>query len=735
MPSSLTPEQRLHARFWIDTIGADIAKCNSKSKDPSVEKWGTNIDREMDYGALLKAGHYDQGMDIICGQLRYGTYYKGKWLTVFDFDILDAFQKFLDLIGMTLDELAQWTRVEWHHNPAKLHVFFLSDKPFRNVMSGRGLEVYAQKKLVFVSPSVHKDGIPYQPYGTKEIVLLSGHIRQMQVEAILEAFMNEFGVSYWDDDSVKQYVEFLEKPDTILEAGQRHYGLKALACSWFNRLYGSISQLTDEQRLQRLFEYNQKQCNPPKPEQEIVGIWDWVQKTFTDSRKKKLDELLQEAKAKLEKKKNKKKIKEGLHLINNLYRFATLKDTDEILFYRDGIYHYGGENLIRKSLQEIFGDETSISMCREIVDHIRRQTYHDRSEFDADLDVINLKNCLYNLRTGEYADHTSDYLSLNQKPIIFDPNAPVPTKFIKFLKQVTYSTDVWTLIQLIAYTFYRDNPFEIIVILHGSGSNGKSVLFAVITALHGSDNVSNVSLKHVAESRFGLYDLVAKDVNLDAELSSGVIEDTSMLKKLTGRQLTRVEDKYKSAFDVKLHAKLWLSANKIPQTKDDSDAWYRRNIIISFPNTFSGKNEDPDLISKLATEEELSGIFNLLMFTLRQVLAQGTITVGNIQDRRNKYEMASDPIHSFILEAISKQSVESNSLTKKTLYAAYRHFCSKYKLAMESYVNFCRILKQRYNYQDGQEPTGDRRRIWQGLALSAEYVKVVAANPQVEEDD
>jgi phage/plasmid-associated DNA primase len=39
-----------------------------------------------------------------------------------------------------------------------------------------------------------------------------------------------------------------------------------------------------------------------------------------------------------------------------------------------------------------------------------------------------------------------------------------------------------------SYTFYRDNPFEIITTLNGSGSNGKSVLFGLLTALHGTAN-------------------------------------------------------------------------------------------------------------------------------------------------------------------------------------------------------------------------------------------------------
>lgn len=66
------------------------------------------------------------------------------------------------------------------------------------------------------------------------------------------------------------------------------------------------------------------------------------------------------------------------------------------------------------------------------------------------------------------------------------------------------------------YTFHRINLLEIIVYLHGFGGNGKSVIFNLLNALHGDENVSHVSLKTITERFFGLYDLVGKDMNLDA---------------------------------------------------------------------------------------------------------------------------------------------------------------------------------------------------------------------------
>lgn len=56
-----------------------------------------------------------------------------------------------------------------------------------------------------------------------------------------------------------------------------------------------------------------------------------------------------------------------------------------------------------------------------------------------------------------------------------------------------YPSDIRTLLELMAYSFYRDNPFEILSMLFGNGSNGKSVLFGVLAALHGVGNISNVS--------------------------------------------------------------------------------------------------------------------------------------------------------------------------------------------------------------------------------------------------
>ncbi len=85
-----------------------------------------------------------------------------------------------------------------------------------------------------------------------------------------------------------------------------------------------------------------------------------------------------------------------------------------------------------------------------------RKTYVKMQEFDSNLDIINLKNGLYNWRTGEFFPHTHDYYSLNQKTITYNPKAR-PKLFIKFLKEVLYLQDIRTAVELIAYTFIKKN--------------------------------------------------------------------------------------------------------------------------------------------------------------------------------------------------------------------------------------------------------------------------------------
>jgi hypothetical protein len=76
------------------------------------------------------------------------------------------------------------------------------------------------------------------------------------------------------------------------------------------------------------------------------------------------------------------------------------------------------------------------------------------------------------------------------------------------------------------------------------------------------------------------------------------------------------------------------------------------------------------LLAKLTAEEELSGIFNVLMIALQRLLKNNSVFVNEkiIQTRREKYEMAADPSGSFIEHAVARDSEESDKTPKDLLY-------------------------------------------------------------------
>ncbi|HET7344981.1 MAG TPA: primase-like DNA-binding domain-containing protein, partial [Nitrososphaeraceae archaeon] len=75
-----------------------------------------------------------------------------------------------------------------------------------------------------------------------------------------------------------------------------------------------------------------------------------------------------------------------------------------------------------------------------------------------------------------------------------------------------------------------------------------------------------------------------------------------------------------------------------------------------------------------------------------------------IQRRREKYEMAANPISSFVEHAVTRDSGESDKTPKDLLYNVYKRYCKENKLAVEAKENFGKILKNKHNFRDGSLP-------------------------------
>ena len=278
---------------------------------------------------------------------------------------------------------------------------------------------------------------------------------------------------------------------------------------------------------------------------------------------------------------------------------------------------------------------------------IKRRTLTKRDDFDSKEEIINVENGLLNIHTREARNHSPDFLSTIQLLIKFDPCAKCPT-ILRFLGQVLHPQDVFTAMQLFGYILLRSCKFEKGFMLFGSGDNGKSVFIKLIESFVGLQNASHVTLQDLDNDRFASADLYGKLVNVFADLKATRLSSTGNFKTLVSGDSVRAQHKYGQPFSFRNHAKLVFSANRIPDSDDTSHAYYKRWLILHFERSFTESAKDVNLIHKLTTPKELSGLLNLALVGLKQLEKEGGFRNIAVEDVKRDYERKSNTVKAFL---------------------------------------------------------------------------------------
>lgn len=363
---------------------------------------------------------------------------------------------------------------------------------------------------------------------------------------------------------------------------------------------------------------------------------------------------------------------------------ATLKDSDAILCYDEkaGIWRHDGEIRIKEHVRDLmakdqdFDKQLTIHLMNEITERVRWHTYVDRSVFNPPSSKICLENGVFDLTAGTLRLHNESYGFRNKFPIQYDAATACPS-IEKFLNRVVpeYKDTVY---ELLGYCLIPGNQLQRAVLCVGFGNNGKSTFLNLVKAFLGSDNCSSRSLQELLEHRFATADLNEKLVNIYADIPSKTMFDTGKFKILTGGDLLTAEHKFQKSFQFVNGAKLFFSCNNVPETKDDSDAFYRRWIIIPFTQTISDNEVDPQILDKLTKPSELSGLLNKAIEGRRRLLTNGRFSKeGNTEENRIAYTKLSDLVSCFIQDEVLIGGEETTP--KQDVYLAFEAYCTSKK--------------------------------------------------------
>jgi len=362
--------------------------------------------------------------------------------------------------------------------------------------------------------------------------------------------------------------------------------------------------------------------------------------------------------------------------------FITIKNTKIDYHYEDGVYILGSESIIEEYAEEILAEKCDNKTVNEILGKVRRLTYRDETIFDMDPNFICVKNGILNIMTKELVPHSPDYYFLQKIPIEFNPHAQAPV-FQKYLEDVMPGTsrenDKKSLIQFLGYCLFRAYPVAQFIILNGSGHNGKTVYLELASEFVGQ-YISTVGLENLSE-KDASSEMVGKLLNRTGELGEVKIKDLKLIKEITGNDKVRVRYLFKGGFTTKLYTKFLFANNKLPKFNDQDDAIFRRILIIEFNEIFEEGDvkTDPNLLNKLTEPNEMSGILNLSLIGLEELLQLKHFSCyTNVEDNRNRLLPKLNPVAGWIEKEVefipTEKELGKNCFTSFTIYCSENNY-------------------------------------------------------------
>lgn len=300
---------------------------------------------------------------------------------------------------------------------------------------------------------------------------------------------------------------------------------------------------------------------------------------------------------------------------------------------------------------------------------------------------IQFKDKAFSLESKNIYNVKPNYFFTNPIPWELGETEDTPT-MDKLFEEWVGKEYAQTLYDIVAYCCISDYPIHLIICLIGCGRNGKSRFLTLLTKFLGQDNVCSTELDTLLDSRFESCKLYKKLLCTMGETNFGVLSKTSLLKKLCGQDMIGFEFKNKKPFDDFNYAKIVISSNSLPSSIDTSEGFYRRWLIIDFPNTFP---EGKDILG-IIPEQEYNNLARKVTKILPKLLERGNFTnQGNIEERRKRYIFASNPLSMFINE-YCKRGIGCY-MKYSELYLAYVKYLLKHKKRKVTRKEFKSVLE------------------------------------------
>ena len=291
----------------------------------------------------------------------------------------------------------------------------------------------------------------------------------------------------------------------------------------------------------------------------------------------------------------------------------------------------------------------------------------------------------------------------NRLPVKYDPKATQPTHWLRFLSDLLYPEDIPTVQEFIGYCLIPSNKGQRMMVIKGSGGEGKSQIGVVLSRLFGC-NMKDGSIGKISENRFARADLEHTLLCVDDDMRMEALRQTNYVKSIvTAQGKMDLERKGKQSYQGWMCARLLAFSNGDLQALfDRSDGFYRRQLVLTTKEKPAGRVDDPDLAEKMKAEVE--GILLWAFEGLQRLAANNFKFTESDRTRENREAVKRDNnnVYDFLDSDGYVRLKADLSASSKELYEAYQIYCTENNLPALKPRSFSEALiacQSRYNLE------------------------------------
>lgn len=302
------------------------------------------------------------------------------------------------------------------------------------------------------------------------------------------------------------------------------------------------------------------------------------------------------------------------------------------------------------------------------------------SQLEGDINIINLKNGLLNVKTGELMPHSEEHLTIKQLVCNYNPNCKNYGYFDSYINDLSEGKeDHKIVLQEMAGLILSNIPGPYIkscVGLQGKGDTGKGKFFKIMQELIGAKNSASIGIQELTKN-FATSVLYGKRFVWDGDLSKDALVDPSLFKKITGGDTISVEFKQKHRMNYEFNGVYAFACNDLPVVVGDLGTHlFNRFTILPCNNVIPKERQNKELVENILKYDSEYVFLWALEGARRLIKNNYNFSYCKaVEDVRLNYRRSSDTVFDFVNETYEITENKKDRITLKAFKETYENWC------------------------------------------------------------